>query len=84
MKWTVVYRPAAERDLTELWLDAADQQSIADAANSIERALKADPTIVGRRLTRRLRAVVEGPLEVAFQVSEPDCLVSIWAVVLVE
>ena len=84
MSWTVVYRPAAERDLAELWLRAPDRNAVAAAADAIDRKLRSDPLNTGDMLPAQLRTVVEGPLEAAFQVSPLDRLVSVWAVVMTE
>ena len=45
MKWTVVYHPAAENELIDLWLAAPDQADVTYAANLIERRLRRDPYI---------------------------------------
>lgn len=84
MKWTVVYRPAAEKDLAELWLRAADRNAVSAAADAIDRKLKSDPLSAGKSLIGDLRTVIEEPPEAAFQVSVPDRLVSVWAVVMTE
>lgn len=84
MKWTVVYRPAAEKDLAELWLSAVDRNAVSAAADRIDLKLKSDPLNMGDTLTAELRSVIEGPLEVAFQISVLDRVVSVWAVVMAE
>ena len=43
MRWTVVYRPAAENELIDLWVAAPDQADVTRAANLIERKLRRDP-----------------------------------------
>jgi plasmid stabilization system protein ParE len=84
MKWTVVYREAAERDLAELWLHAADRNALAAAADSIEKMLRSDPLNAGEMLTDSLRIITEGPLTAAYKVSALDRLASVWAVVMTE
>ncbi len=39
MKYTVVWRPAAERALAEIWTHVHDRNKIIDAANSIDAHL---------------------------------------------
>ena len=47
MKYTVVWRPFAERTLIELWTDAEDRQKVTDAANAIDALLGNNPVDVG-------------------------------------
>jgi hypothetical protein len=47
MKWTVIYRPDAADDLVTIWLNAADRQAIADAANGIDQQLGTVPLTAG-------------------------------------
>ena len=47
MKYTVVWKPEAERRLAELWMKADNPQKLADAANLIERELGVAPDSVG-------------------------------------
>ena len=49
MKYTVVWKPEAERRLTELWMATDDPQGLADAANLIERELAIAPENVGEQ-----------------------------------
>jgi hypothetical protein len=82
MKWTVVYRPAAEGELAKLWLGAADRNAVSMAADAIDRKLRSDPLNAGEMLTDELGVVIQGPLKAAFHISELDRLVSVWAVVM--
>ncbi|MEX0643503.1 MAG: hypothetical protein WD468_12420 [Pirellulales bacterium] len=43
MKWTVTYLPAAQDHLASIWLNAQDQQAVADAADELDRLLSIDP-----------------------------------------
>ena len=51
MRYTVVWKPQAERRLAELWMEADDPERLADAANLIERELAIAPTAVGEQRT---------------------------------
>ncbi len=84
MKWTVVYRATAEKDLADLWVGATDRNAVSLAADVIDRKLRTDPLNAGELLTDELRFVVEGPLEVAFHISILDRMVSVWAVTMAE
>jgi hypothetical protein len=47
MKWTATCRPSAQDDLARIWLNAADKQSVTDAADEIDRMLATDPRNAG-------------------------------------
>jgi hypothetical protein len=49
MKYTVVWMPAAEAQLANLWLRATDRQAVADAADRLDNALRNDPEKKGRQ-----------------------------------
>jgi plasmid stabilization system protein ParE len=80
MNFTVVWRPSAEERLAEVWLDAADRQGIADAANTIDAILRKRPTEVGEsRVTHNVRILTVSPLSIYYDVHEQDCLVAVSA-----
>ena len=76
MRYTVTWLPGVESALASIWTRAADKQAISDASNRIDRLLAVVPLSIGiaRAGSRRL---VLGPLEVAYTVSVPDCLVEV-------
>jgi plasmid stabilization system protein ParE len=80
MKYTVVWRPDAERRLAEIWLAATDHQAVTDAANQIDALLRADPTNGGEARDLGVRVLTRPPITVYFEVSEPDRLVTVWSV----
>jgi hypothetical protein len=47
MTFTVTYKPSAENELVDLWINAADRQSVADAANRIDTVLGVNPHLHG-------------------------------------
>jgi hypothetical protein len=53
MKYTVVWKPAAEVELADLWISATDRSAIAAAANEIDARLKLAPHTVGESLPAR-------------------------------
>lgn len=55
MTYTVVWRPSAERRLTELWTEATDRKSVADAANAIDALLGNDPFADGESRVENTR-----------------------------
>ena len=47
MKWTVLWKPRAETDLTNLWLNGSDKAAITAAANRLDAQLRKDPLLTG-------------------------------------
>jgi hypothetical protein len=82
MHYTVAYDPQALAALTRYWINAPDQQAVANAANEIDRLLKTSPSTCGQPF-HSLRRLTVGPLEVLYGVSQADCLVYIISVRLV-
>ncbi len=83
MRYTVVWKPAAEGELASIWADAADRGAVSKAAASIDQLLRASPTVQGDARSRGFRIMFERPLVVLFHVSELDRTVSVtrvWAV----
>jgi hypothetical protein len=76
MRYTVVWDDLAEAALANLWTGAIDQQAIADAADTIDRLLRARPEAQGQPDNGYRRLVVK-PLEVVFTVSPDDLLVCV-------
>jgi len=77
MSHTVVWKPAAEDELAQFWADAADRAAVADAANEIDRLLRASPHDQGESRSDSMRVMFVHPLGVFFHVSEEDRLVSV-------
>ena len=80
MTYTVVWRPYAERSLTEIWNDSNDKQSITDAANTIDALLRTDPLSVGESREENVRLLYVAPLAVYYDVFPDDRRVGVWAV----
>jgi hypothetical protein len=72
MKYTVVYSPFADYQLADLWLRAANQQQMTDAANPLDVLLRHDPEKLGKLRPNGWRVLVFPPLVVTFDVSLDD------------
>jgi plasmid stabilization system protein ParE len=79
-EYTVLWTPTAERDLADLWGTSDERNRIADAADSIDRALKHDPFAVGESRSGGNRIIFEPPLAVIYKVREADRIVLVTAI----
>jgi hypothetical protein len=75
MKWTVLWKPDAERDLGELWMNADDKKAITNAANRIDISLRKDPLNVGESRADNDRIYFESPLGILYTVDTMDQMV---------
>jgi hypothetical protein len=80
MNYTVVWLPAAEDDLAILWINAPDRAAVSAAANSIDTQLRRDPYAMSQARSGRKRIMKMPPVAVAFDVSDPDLLVTVWRI----
>jgi hypothetical protein len=80
MTWTVVYRPPAQNELAEIWLNAPNPQAVANAADAIDRMLARNPLVAGESRDGRTRIVIERPLTVLYEVYPDDAMVEVFAV----
>jgi hypothetical protein len=83
MKYTVVWKPEAERRLAELWMEADEPERLAEAANLIEKELATAPTSVGEQRVGSIRVVVVPPLGMHFRVNSEDrqvLVLTVWSV----
>ena len=80
MKYTVLWKPAAEQRLATLWNNAENRNSISDAANTIDRLLQRDAAEIGESRQENIRILLIPPLGVLFRVEELDRLVNVLAV----
>lgn len=79
MTYTVLWTPAAERDLAELWLSAEDRNAITSAAATIDALLRQDAHLVGESREGTLRITFVAPLGIDFEVLQDDRLVYVLA-----
>jgi hypothetical protein len=77
MRYTVAWHDDAQNQLAEIWMNATDRQSVALAANAIDRHLTDDAATKGIAVEGDLRQVIVPPLRLLFAVSEPDRMVRI-------
>jgi plasmid stabilization system protein ParE len=75
MKFTVVYAPEAERQLMELWLDAAARRAVTAAADAIDEILASNPIEIGESRPEGMRILFVEPLAVIFRVQVEDRIV---------
>jgi hypothetical protein len=80
MKYTVAWKPAAERELAAIWNTAPDRQAVTDAANALDKLLQVDPEDVGESRAAGTRITFAPPLGVRFFVQEQDRKVVVFAV----
>ncbi len=76
MCFTVVWNPSALDELAEIWIQAADKQSVTQAANLIDYTLGNDPKQQGEGNDEQ-RCWAVHPLFVQFRISKLDCLVKV-------
>ena len=80
MKYTVTYTPFAERQLTDVWLRAANPQDVTDASSRLDKILRHNAEQVGKPNEKGWRTIAAPPLVMTFEVSEPDLLVTVLSV----
>ena len=80
MSYTVTWTPAAERRLTELWLENPARRAIADAANAIDTALATNPNRIGESRVLGTRILFVPPLGVLYSTNEQDRTVRVLTV----
>jgi mRNA-degrading endonuclease RelE of RelBE toxin-antitoxin system len=83
MNYTVVWKPAADDQLSELWLNSANRDAIAHSAHEIDAQLGEKPLDVGESREGDYRILCILPLVVAYRVSEEDRLVTVGQVHMV-
>jgi mRNA-degrading endonuclease RelE of RelBE toxin-antitoxin system len=77
MTYTVTWKPRADRELAELWLQAPDRNLVAHAVHQIDTNLRTRPLEVGESREGTFRILCILPLVVGYRVSEPDRLVEV-------
>lgn len=80
MKYTVIWKPEAERRLATLWMDAANRSAVTEAANQIDEMLRRDPDDKGESRDRGRRVLTVPPLGVLFKVRPQDRIVYVLTV----
>lgn len=80
IRYTVTWLEGAQNHLAQIWVDAADQQAIATAADTIDAELAVNPENKGTPFAEGLKSFVVPPLRVLFSFSEPDRIVEVASV----
>ena len=80
MKFTVVWKPAAERHLMEIWMLAADRDAVAKAADALDAMLAFNADQKGESREEGTRVTFVAPLGIDFEVSVDDRQVRVLSV----
>jgi hypothetical protein len=80
MTYTVTWLNSAQTQLAQLWVDAQNRQEISDAANYFDSSLRLDPYRESESRIGNQRIQFRTPLGIIFDVSDADCLVTVYAV----
>lgn len=72
MKYTVLWTPPAENELTEIWLEAPDRNAITQSSFEIDERLEDDPDEEGESRFEGRRILLVPPLGVTFRIQEED------------
>jgi hypothetical protein len=80
MKYTVLWTPAAEERLANIWMSAPNRKAVLDATNEIDLQLKSNPLAYGESRTANSRVGFVYPLGIDFEVIVDDRIVFVWAV----
>jgi mRNA-degrading endonuclease RelE of RelBE toxin-antitoxin system len=80
MNYQVVWKPEAERRLTEIWLNATDRQAVTSASSMIDLRLSHDPASQGESREKNQRILYVFPLAVIFKVQSRSKIVRVLTV----
>lgn len=80
MKYTVIWTPNAERELTALWLRSRLRYLITQAAGRVDKSLARDPKTLGESRDANRRIAFVSPLVVEFEVVDERRTVFVRAV----
>jgi hypothetical protein len=76
-KYTVVWLPRAQARLTYLWINAPDQQAVADASDQIDLQLAVAADRLGIPVRGAYRTYAVDPLAVLYEFDPGDCMVGV-------
>jgi mRNA-degrading endonuclease RelE of RelBE toxin-antitoxin system len=77
MKFTVTWKPSAERELTRIWMDSRQRSALTASVSRLEAALLRAPLESGESRTDSVRVVFDYPLAITFKVSVEDLRVTV-------
>jgi len=84
MKYTVIWKPAADQELARLWTEATNRDAVSLAAAEIDRLLGSNPADQGESRSGAMRVLFVEPVGVFFHVAELDRIVSVvrvWSII---
>ena len=67
MKYTVIWRPSAERELARIWNSAENRALVTSAADEVDRLLRSQPLEIGESREDGYRVLFEPPLGVFYE-----------------
>jgi plasmid stabilization system protein ParE len=79
MTFTVVWAPAAEKELAAAWLAAKDRDRLTAMASVLEGLLRVAPELLGESRGDDRRIILHGGLALVYEVALDDRLVRILA-----
>ena len=77
MKYTVLWTPHAESQLTDIWLNARDQKTVSSAVNQIDFQLHSDALSLGESRESYRRIFHVPPIGVLYRVRPLDQVVEV-------
>jgi hypothetical protein len=77
MSYTVVWVPAAEQELAQLWMNTARRREVTEAAREIDSRLRAAPAEEGESRAHGCRILLVPPLGVTFEIFPEDRIVRV-------
>ncbi len=77
MKYTVVWIPEAEAEITRLWIDGRGRSLVAAAVDAMDRQLRDDPLEVGESRDGNRRLLIYWPLAISYVVKDADRVVQV-------
>jgi hypothetical protein len=72
MRFNVLWQPAAEDELADLWNNAPDRADVARAADTADDLMSRNPHALGESRAGAKRIVFLGPLAIDFEVRDAD------------
>lgn len=77
MNYAVAWKPSAEQELAQIWLNAPDRPAVTEAANRLDALLQADPYATSESRGGPTRILIEDPLAVLFEVDDDSHFVDV-------
>jgi hypothetical protein len=78
VRFRVIFRPQADRDLVDLWLESDNQQAMTTAVDRLVQKLESNPLQVGESRRAMRRIALDWPVGIEFEVDESNGVVQIY------